>query len=144
MPLRTSPLFAVGRRWSDTEEARRSLEGGNLNFHEGQVNKMAKKEIVKSEVKKLLSDVPDEKRFWSSDGQLLKNMTELETYLKAVSHDTFHYHVNETKNDFSNWVRDVIEDEKLAQDLQKSKTRTQASRYVSERISELKANIKTR
>ena len=103
---------------------------------------MAKKEMTKPEVKKLLSDVPADKRFWSCDGQLLGNMSELETYLKAVSHDIFHYHVNESKNDFGNWVRDVMGDEKLAQDLQKSKTRTQAARCVSDRVSELKVHIK--
>jgi hypothetical protein len=108
----------------------------------GQVNEMAKKEMTKPEVKKLLSDVPDDKRFWSCDGQLLRNMSELETYLKAISHDTFHYHVNESKNDFGNWVKDVMGDEKLAQALQKSKTQTQAARCVSDRVSELKVHIK--
>ncbi|MBM3157705.1 MAG: hypothetical protein FJ004_10545 [Chloroflexi bacterium] len=105
---------------------------------------MAKKEMTKSEVNKLLSDVPDDRRFWSCDGQQLKNMSELETYLKAVSHDTFHYHVNESKNDFGNWVRDVMGDEKLSQALQKSKTQAQAARCVNERISELKVHIKTK
>lgn len=108
------------------------------------MNKMVKTEMTKSKVKKLLSDVPDEKRFWSCDGQLLKNIPELETSLKEMNHDTFHYHVNESRNDFSNWVRDVIGDEKLAQDLQKSKTQAQATRCVSERISELKLHIKTK
>jgi hypothetical protein len=105
---------------------------------------MAKTEMTKPKMKKLLGDVPDDKRFWSCDGQLLRNMAELETYLKAVSHDTFHYHANESKNDFGNWVGDVIGDEKLAQDLRKSKTQAQAARCVSERISELKVHIKTK
>ncbi len=88
-----------------------------------------------------LADVPLEKRFWCSDGHVLKNLSELEIALGEMSEETFIYHSNETKSDFSNWVRDAIGDEKLARDLLKSTTRARAARCVATRIAWL--NSKT-
>ena len=78
------------------------------------------------------------------DGKPLKNMAELEMALKQMTEGTFRYHLNQTKNDFSTWVRDVIGDEELASDLQDSSTRAQAARYVSNRISQIKRQTTTR
>ncbi len=52
--------------------------------------------------------------------------------------ETFSYHSNETKTDFSNWVRDVIGDEKLSRNLLKSTTRAQAAKSVANRVAWLK------
>ncbi len=86
-----------------------------------------------------LADVPQEKRFWCSDGRALKNLSELEVALQEMKEEAFRYHSNETKNDFSNWVRDVIGDEKLSRDLQKSPTREQAVKSVASRIAWLRS-----
>ena len=94
--------------------------------------------ITKTVAEKLLADVPREKRFWCSDGRALRNLPELETVLKGMSEETFRYHSKETKSDFSNWVHDVIGDEKLARDLRKSTTQTQAAKSVADRIAWLK------
>jgi hypothetical protein len=82
-----------------------------------------------------LSDVPEEKRFWSRDGRYLKNLNEFKDALELMTDDTFHYHSNETKTDFSNWVKDVIGDEKLSRDLLKCTTQAQAAKAVADRIS---------
>jgi len=91
--------------------------------------------ITKSVAEKILGDVPQEKQFWCHDGRYLKNLQELETALEQMDEDTFRYHVNETRSDFSNWVRDVIGDDKLSRDLKKNATKGQAARSVAERIS---------
>ena len=90
--------------------------------------------ITKTAVAGWLADVPPENRFWCSDGRVLKDLRELEKALEEMSEDTFGYHSNEVKSDFSNWVRDVIGDEKLSRDLLKSSTRAQALRSVANRI----------
>ena len=90
--------------------------------------------ITKSVAEKRLGDVSQEKQFWCHDGRYLKNLKELESALKEMAEGTFRYHVNETKSDFSNWVRDVIRDDKLSRDLQKSTTRTQTAKCVADRI----------
>jgi hypothetical protein len=94
--------------------------------------------LTKSSAKKLLADAPEDKRFWVSDGRSLRNMAELEAALKQISDETYSYHVNEEKCDFSTWVRDVIGDDELANSLESATTRTQAARYVSNRLAQLK------
>ena len=90
--------------------------------------------ITKSIAEKRLDDVSQEAQFWCEDGRFLKNLKELKEALEQMTEEIYHYHVNETKSDFSDWVRDVIGDEKLARDLRKSSTKAQAARRVAERI----------
>ena len=97
--------------------------------------------ITKTIARKRLADIPQEKRFWCSDEQVLKNLPELKVALEQMSEETFRYHSNEFRNDFSNWVRDVIGEEKLSRDLQKSATRAQAAKVIADRITWLKNKI---
>ena len=97
--------------------------------------------ITKSVAAERLSNVSQEKQFWCHDGRYLKNLQELEAALEQMTEETFRYHSNEAKGDFSNWVRDVIGDEKLFRDLQKSTTRAQAAKSVAERVIWLKSKV---
>ena len=90
---------------------------------------------------KILGDVPEDKVFQCSDGRVLKNLAELSIALAEMSDETFSYHSNDTKTDFSNWVKDVIGDEKLSIDLQKSGSRLRASKAVFDRIAWLRTKI---
>jgi hypothetical protein len=81
-----------------------------------------------------LADVPQEFVFWCCDGQILKNMKELRDAFAVMSEDTFAYHVNAAKNDFHNWVRDIIKDETLASNMLKATSTTAGVRIVTERI----------
>jgi hypothetical protein len=94
--------------------------------------------VSKSAAKARLGDVPEEKRFWCHDGRYLKNLEELELALWQMTEETFLYHSNETKTDFSNWVRDVIGDEKLAKDLLICTAPAQAAQGVADRVKWLK------
>jgi hypothetical protein len=97
--------------------------------------------IAKSVAQERLGNVSQEKQFWCHDGRYLKNLEELEVALEQMMEETFRYHSNETKSDFSKWVRDVIGDEKLSRDLQKSATREQAAKSVADRITWLKSKV---
>ncbi len=97
--------------------------------------------ITKVVARQWLAVVPPENEFWCSDGRLLKNLSDLEHALREMSEETFGYHSNDAKSDFSNWVRDVIGDEKLARDLLKSRTRAQASKSLTNRIAWLHERI---
>ena len=97
--------------------------------------------ITKSVAEERLGDVSQEKQFWCHDGRYLKNLEELEVALEQMTEETFCYHSNEAKSDFGNWVRNVIGDEKLSRDLQKSATQAQAAKSVAERITWLKGKI---
>jgi len=97
--------------------------------------------ISKEEAKRRLGDVPDEKRFWCQDGKAIKNLKELRKSLIDISDETFHYHLSEGRNDFSKWVRDVVGDDKLANELSKAKFHIQASQAVAQRISFLEGKL---
>ena len=94
--------------------------------------------VTKAIARKILADVPEEKRFWLADGRYLKNLAELKTALEQMLPDTFHAHSNWEKTDFSNWVKDVMGDDKLAGDLLRCDTQEQAARVVAERLVYLK------
>ncbi|MDD5126944.1 MAG: hypothetical protein PHR43_02440 [Dehalococcoidales bacterium] len=91
--------------------------------------------------RKMLGDVPAENSFWCHGGRTLKNLSELESGIKEMTDETFAYHANAEKNDFSNWVREVIGDGKLATDLSRARNRTEAARLVTGRIAFLKGKI---
>jgi hypothetical protein len=97
--------------------------------------------VNKEEAKRRLGDVPDDKRFWCHDGKTIKNLRELRKALNDMSDETFHYHSGEGRNDFSKWIRDVVGDNKLAEDLSKTGSRMQASQTVAQRISFLESKI---
>jgi hypothetical protein len=97
--------------------------------------------ILKQDAERLLANVPEQHVFWCCDGRVLRNMKELGEALANMTDETFAYHSNEEKKDFSNWVRDIIKDEKLARDLEKSLSRTQAAKSVAERIAFLSGKL---
>lgn len=64
-------------------------------------------------------EAPEGKRFVLKDGRILKDIKELADALEHMSDDVFSHHVNESKNDFSNWAKDILLEKELAEDLQK-------------------------
>ncbi|MGQ9545679.1 MAG: hypothetical protein ACUVTR_00715 [Dehalococcoidia bacterium] len=97
--------------------------------------------ISKEEAMRRLGDVPAEKRFLCHDGRFIKNLGELEKALNNMSEETFLYHSGEGRKDFSKWVREVVGDDRLANELAMTKSRTEASRVVARRISFLQSKI---
>jgi hypothetical protein len=86
---------------------------------------------------KLLEKVPAEYVFWCHDGSVFTDVNELATGFMNMSDETFAYHSNSEKHDFSNWVREVIGDEELANNLERASSRLQAAEYVAARLDEL-------
>jgi len=84
-----------------------------------------------------LSDVPSDKYFWVSDGSVLKNLNDLVQKLSQIDRDTFIYHVNSAKNDFFNWVHDVIGDIKLANQIASIKNSQKMLKIIENRINNL-------
>ena len=97
--------------------------------------------VTKSVAEKWLGDVPQEKQFWCQDGRAFKSLSDLGMALRDMSDAVFRQHVSETNNDFSNWVRDVVGDVKLSNDLRKSRTQLQAAKSVADRIAWLQSKI---
>jgi hypothetical protein len=89
------------------------------------------------EERKYLARVPEEFVFWNNDGSIFRDINELKEGLARMSDQTYAYHANAEKNDFTKWVRNIIGDEKLAKDLESATNREQAARIVDERYASL-------
>jgi len=96
------------------------------------------KRTTKIEADKFLSDVPEEHNFWCNNGSVFKNLKELNNELKKMDDNTHDHHVNTERNDFSNWIKDIVQDEKLANELTKKKNRKSTHKTVNNRIKTLK------
>jgi hypothetical protein len=85
--------------------------------------------MSKKKNKNILKDTKPEFYFKLIDGSEIKNLLGLADALGKMSDDVFYYHVNEQKNDFSNWIRDIFKQEELATDIMEFKNRleTEAS-----------------
>ena len=55
--------------------------------------------------------------------------------------ETYAFHANTEKNDFANWVRDIIKDEGLSKELQKAPNRVRAAKLVANRIAILSKKV---
>lgn len=89
--------------------------------------------ITKADAERRLANVPDEYAFRCCDGNVFRSLQELRRGLTDMSDETYVYHVCSEHNDFNNWVRDVIGDQKLARDLLRAESRSRASDCVAVR-----------
>ena len=85
----------------------------------------------------MLQDVKPEHTFWLKTGKGIKNTAELGRELKQMSNEVFSHHVNERKNDFADWTKACVKDEKLAALLKTTKNQQRAAAIVERRIQEL-------
>lgn len=96
------------------------------------------KKVVKKDVNKVAKKLPviasAESCFWLNSGQILKDLNDLSTALESISDEVFTHHVNEEKNDFADWVENILEDSVCADSLRKCKTKNAASKVVTLRI----------
>ena len=84
--------------------------------------------------KKVLGEAPEEHHFVVADGRKLKNIIELADALETMSEEIFRHHVNEVKNDFSAWVKDVFYDHSLADDISRAKNRLETQIVILRRL----------
>lgn len=69
--------------------------------------------------KKVLSDCRPDWAFWTCNGRIIRNIYELANSIEAMDDHDFTYHVNldNQKNDFAVWIKNVLNDEELARRL---------------------------
>jgi len=78
--------------------------------------------------------------FYSCNGAILRSMDDLLDYLKVVDGGTFGYHVNSEKNDYANWVRDILKDKALSDKMFRVKSRKEMLRLVYDKCKTKKKN----
>lgn len=93
--------------------------------------------ILKGLVVFMFRNIPaceEEKAFRVRDGNQLRNLKDLHDCFEGMDENTFDHHVNEERNDFSSWVRDVLDDDKLANDLEEASGKTVMYLLVKKRL----------
>ena len=83
---------------------------------------------------KILRPAKPEHFFYCADGTVLRSIHELEKKLRAISNETYSHHVNESKNDFHNWIRDVFQEHELANEILTAKTQAEAAAIVRKHL----------
>lgn len=100
---------------------------------------MDHKEELRIVRERVLSDVPQGLEFWTCHGTIVRNIYELKNTIQALNENAFRYHVNEDngKNDFADWIYDVIGDTFLAHLLKRVMDRDEYVHVIEERIKQL-------
>lgn len=82
-------------------------------------------------------NAPYDKEFVFHDGRRAKNILELAYVLQKFDPSEFNSFVNDSKNDFSNWVENVLYDKTLASRMRTTITLENTKMILSQRIMEL-------
>ena len=75
-----------------------------------------------------------DQRFFVINGHILSRLDELSSALKSMDYDTYTYHVNGDKNDFSQWVSDVLLNKALAAKLAKAKNKDEMANLIEKNV----------
>ena len=67
--------------------------------------------------------IKPENYFYVVDGCIIKDIIELADALEIMSDDSFYHHVTDQRNDFGNWVKDVLKLDALAEKMYKERTK---------------------
>lgn len=93
--------------------------------------------IAPQKAEHLLRSVSGQHTFKLHLGTEIRSLEELAELLDIMSDASFKHHVTAHKNDFANWVRDVVHDDELAQLLLPLKDRAETARVVKARVNAL-------
>jgi hypothetical protein len=78
---------------------------------------------------RFLVQAPPDKAFWVNGGPVLTDLQQLRDALAGdISDEQFVHHVTGDKNDFAQWVEEVLGDTRCAQALRRARSRTEALR----------------
>lgn len=92
-------------------------------------------EIKTNSAEVLLDDVHESNTFKLHKTEIeIHNVYELADALEIMSDESYGHHVNANKNDFAEWVKEVIKDQGLSLALEHSRDRTAAMNIVRKKI----------
>ncbi|MEA2036518.1 MAG: DUF5752 family protein [Nanoarchaeota archaeon] len=96
---------------------------------------------MSEELSNILRDVRSENCFWINNGPIIHNLYELGNAVEHIDDRTFSYHVNSDKNDFSVWVKSMLKDDVLADDLLSTTDKKTTLSKIRKRISFIERKI---
>ncbi|HLD97572.1 MAG TPA: hypothetical protein VI934_04465, partial [Candidatus Nanoarchaeia archaeon] len=75
-------------------------------------------------------EVEPELALWLSNGLIARNLKELAVALKKMSAKEYKEYADSQKNEIAEWIREILNDERLARQLKKAKNKIQATKLV--------------
>ncbi|MBI2549784.1 hypothetical protein HYV83_01220 [Candidatus Woesearchaeota archaeon] len=84
-------------------------------------------------------EVEPELALWLSNGATVRSLNELAAALKKLGAKDYKEHVNKERNELADWVQDILNDDSLARQLRRAKTKVQAAQAVEREMKNLKA-----
>jgi len=97
--------------------------------------------LMWQDAERFLNQVSAENGFQCSDGRVIRSLRELEDALAEMTASTFARHVSSGKNEFADWVRDVLGDTQLAQEIHEQRNRAHSAKSIARRIFFLRSQI---
>ncbi|MFH1073134.1 MAG: hypothetical protein V1743_06935 [Nanoarchaeota archaeon] len=70
------------------------------------------------------------REFWINHGAIVNNLRQLADEIDRMSWDTFKHHVGQEKDDFAAWIKDVLDNPFLANDLHSDQNINDKSQYA--------------
>ncbi len=90
---------------------------------------LALKDIV-ARARDHFKKAPYEHVFVLHSGESIADLRELAEAFEEMNHELFSYHVNAHRHDFSTWIREVLQEHALAEELEKTRKHPQEHSYV--------------
>ena len=72
--------------------------------------------------------------FFLNNGETLKDIKELHKSLTKMDDSVFNHHVNQERNDFSNWIRNVHKNESLAEKILSMKSKEELKNCLKDHL----------
>ena len=85
-----------------------------------------------ADFERLLKPVGDDKAFVLSNGVKINSLDSLATTLNSLDNNLFNNHVNNEKNDFSSWIREVFKNNYLADKLEHASSKNRMIKIIEE------------
>lgn len=94
--------------------------------------------LNKTKAQDIARTVDDQQRFFARDGAVFSSLSDLGAHVRTMPQDAFNHHCNSQKCDFASWIKDVLHDDVLAQNIIKVKgVRPSVESHIQKRIEQL-------
>lgn len=79
-------------------------------------------------------NIPEHKRFFAVNSMSASSLLELRNMIAEMTEHDFKHHVSEERNDFANWIRDILHNDHLADRLQRVKSKGHTFELLNDEI----------
>jgi hypothetical protein len=128
--LRNTPNIITYKKGIDENFVNKTSDKSNM-INQDFMQVLKKSENTHSRFFNIIIDNTS-KFFYFKNGIVLRSINDLVNALSIIPDDIFYYHVNSAKNDFANWIRYVIGDVMLADEISEIYTRDELLRFLKE------------